>query len=596
MKTLKKLKLLLSPTEQRRATILMVMVLIMGLVDTLGVASIMPFMTVLTNPEMIETNFILNNLFNFAGIFGVKTYLQFTFALGILVFVILITSISLRAFTSYLQIRFIQMCEYNISKRLVKNYLNQNYSWFLNRNSADLGKSILSEVALIVGNGFKPFINLITQGVISIMIIILLITIDFKIAISLGLLFLFIYGLIYRVLRALLKQIGRKRLEDNRLRFTSVSEAFGAIKEIKISDLEKVYVERFAKPSKSYANTQSLAKIIALLPGYAVQAIVLGCTILTTLYLMMQSGSFVDFIPIITLYAFAGFRLMPSFQQIYSAIVKLRSAGPALDSLYNDMEKLGSTDTKEDNDKENVEFNKNISLNVINFKYPNSSKTSLKEINVSISACTTVGLIGPTGSGKTTLIDLILCLLEAQSGTLKIDGRVINKKNIKAWQNIIGYVPQNIYLTDDTIAANIALGVDPVNINYEEIKRAAKNANIHDFIENELPKKYETTVGERGIRLSGGQRQRIGIARALYRKPKLLILDEATSALDNQTEKIVMEAVRHINKNITIIIIAHRLSTVRECDNIYLLENGQIKNQGKFGEIFESDKNFKIST
>ena len=596
MKTFKKLKLLLSPTEQKRATILMAMVLIMGLVDTLGVASVMPFVTVLTNPDMIETNFILNNLFNFTGIFGVKTYLQFTFALGILVFVILIISISLRAFTSYLLIRFTQMCEYNISKRLVKNYLNQNYSWFLNRNSADLGKSILSEVALIIGYGFKPFINLITQCVISIMIIILLITIDFKIAISLGLLFSFIYGLIYSVLRAPLKQIGQKRIEDNRLRFMSVSEAFGAIKEIKVSDLEKVYVERFAKPSKSYAYNHSLAKTMALLPGYAVQAVVLGCIILTTLYLMMQSGSFVGFIPVITLYAFAVFRLMPSFQKIYSAIVALRSAGPALDSLYNDMEKLGSPDTKEDNNKENIEFNKNISLNAVNFKYPNSSKISLKEINVNISAHTTVGLIGPTGSGKTTLVDLILCLLEAQSGTLKIDGRVINKKNIKAWQNLIGYVPQNIYLTDDTIAANIALGVDPININYEEIERAAKNANIHDFIENELPKKYETTVGERGIRLSGGQRQRIGIARALYRQPQLLILDEATSALDNKTEKIVMETVRHISKNITIIIIAHRLSTVKECDNIYLLENGQIKNQGKFGEIFESDKNFKIST
>jgi ABC-type multidrug transport system fused ATPase/permease subunit len=311
---------------------------------------------------------------------------------------------------------------------------------------------------------------------------------------------------------------------------------------------------------------------------------------------MVQNGSFIDAIPIITLYAFAGYRLMPSFQQIYSSIAILRYAGPALDSLYDDMKRLKPLVAKYENIQEDVKFNENISLNDINFQYPNASRTSLKKINFSISARTTVGLVGPTGSGKTTLVDLILCLLEAQNGTLKVDGRIINKKNIKAWQNLIGYVPQNIYLTDDTITANIALGVDPMNIDHKEIVRAAKNASIHDFVINELPKKYETTVGERGIRLSGGQRQRIGIARALYRRPQLLILDEATSALDNLTEKIVMEAVQNIGKNITIIIIAHRLSTVRECDKIYLLENGQIKSQGRFEELIESDKNFKIAT
>lgn len=596
MKTLKKLKYLLTSTEQRRAIILMGMVLIMGLVDTLGVASIMPFMTVLTNPDMIETNYILNNLFNIAGIFGVKTYLEFTFALGISVFIILITSLCLRAITSYLQIRFILMCEYNISKRLIENYLNQNYSWFLNRNSADLGKSILSEVSLIIGSGFKPYMNLISQGVISIMIIVLLIFVDLKIAMTLSLIFFLVYGLIYKVLRRFLKSIGKKRLQDNKLRFTAISEAFGAIKEIKINGLEKVYVERFAKPSKSYAWNQALTKIMSQLPSLAVQAIAFGCIILVTLFLMVESGSFIDAIPIMTLYAFAGYRLMPSFQQIYSSIAQLRYAGPALDSLYDDMKRLKPLVAKYEKIQEDVKFNENISLNDINFQYPNASRTSLKKINFSIQARTTVGLIGTTGSGKTTLVDIVTCLLKAQNGTLKVDGKIINKKNIKAWQNLIGYVPQNIYLTDDTIAANIAIGVDPKNVDYKEIVRAAKNANIHDFIENELAQKYETYVGERGIRLSGGQRQRIGIARAIYKRPKLLILDEATSALDNLTEKIVMEAVQNISKNITIIIIAHRLSTVKECEKIFILENGKIKSQGRFEELIKSNINFKITT
>ena len=445
------------------------------------------------------------------------------------------------------------------------------------------------EVNLIIGSGFKPIINLITKSVISIMIIILLIFIDFKIAMILGLIFLIIYGLIYKVIRGILKQIGKKRLQDNKMRFTAISEAFGAIKEIKISGLEEVYVERFAKPSKSYSWNQALTKIMSQLPSLAVQALAFGCIILVTLFLIVKSGSLINSIPVITVYAFAGYRLMPSFQQIYSSIALLRYSGPALDSLYDDIKKLKLLVEKNDIIEQDIKFNESISLNDINFQYPNSSKRSLKEINLDISANTTVGLVGPTGSGKTTLVDLILCLLEAQNGTLKVDGKIIDKKNIKAWQNLVGYVPQNIYLTDDTIAANIALGVDPINIDHKEIIRAAKNANIHDFIENELAQKYETTVGERGIRLSGGQRQRIGIARALYKKPQLLILDEATSALDNLTEEIVMEAVHNISKNITIIIIAHRLSTVRECDKIFLLENGKIKRQGRFEEIIESD-------
>ena len=225
------------------------------------------------------------------------------------------------------------MCEYNIGKRLLKNYLSQNYSWFLNRNSADLGKSVLSEVNLIIGNALKPYINLITQIVISTMIIVLLILVDFKIAITLCLIIILIYGLIYKVLRRILKQIGIKRLKDNELRFTAVSEAFGAIKEIKIGGLEEVYVERFAKPSRSYSWNQAKTKIMAQLPSFAVQALVFGCIILLTLFLMVKSGSFIDAIPIITLYAFAAYRLMPSFQQIYTGTAMLRYSGPALDSL-----------------------------------------------------------------------------------------------------------------------------------------------------------------------------------------------------------------------------------------------------------------------
>ena len=237
-----------------------------------------------------------------------------------------------------------------------------------------------------------------------------------------------------------------------------------------------------------------------------------------------------------------------------------------------------------------------ITLNDVSYNYPNSSRTTLKNINLSISAKTTVGLIGTTGSGKTTMVDIILGLLEAQKGTLEIDGQIITKQNSRAWQRSIGYVPQHIYLSDNTIADNITLGIDSKNINLEAVEKASKIANLHDFVENELPEKYQTIVGERGVRLSGGQRQRIGIARALYKNPNILILDEATSALDNQTEKAVMDAINNLGKNITIILIAHRLSTVKKCDKIFLLENGKLKKEGTFAELIKGNNNFQMNT
>ena len=222
----------------------------------------------------------------------------------------------------------------------------------------------------------------------------------------------------------------------------------------------------------------------------------------------------------------------------------------------------------------------------------NNLRTSLKDLNLSIPAKSIIGLVGATGCGKTTTIDIILGLLTPQMGTLEVDGKVITEQNTRSWQRLIGYVPQHIYLSDDTVAANIAFGMEPENIDQDMIEKVSKIANLHEFVINDLPQKYNTEIGERGVRLSGGQRQRIGIARALYHSPKVLVLDEATSALDNQTEKAVMDAVNNLGKDITIILIAHRLNTVKNCDIIYKLDNGQIIDQGTFNDPTDSNNNF----
>lgn len=593
MTTLGKIISILSPNEFKYGVLLLIIIIIMALLDAIGVASILPFMAVLTNPEIIEINYYLNKIFYFSKIFGVNNNQQFLFALGFLVFILLIISLIFKALTIYLQVRFILMLEYNICKRLVEGYLHQPYMWFLNRHSAELGKTILSEVGGVVGNGINQVLEILAKGILAITIITLLVLANPKLALIVGLTVIGVYVLIFKLSRSYLNKIGEERLKNNELRFTSITEAFSAIKEIKVGGLEKTYVKRFSHPAKKYAILQATASIISQLPRFAIEAIAFGGIILLILYLMAQTGSITNTLPLISLYVFAGYRLMPAVQQIYSALTKIAFFHPSFDKLFLDFKNLKSFDKKKE---ENIiSLNESISLKNIYYNYPNTSRTALKGIDLNILAKSTVGLVGATGSGKTTLVDIILGILETQKGTLEVDGKIITKNNSRAWQLSIGYVPQNIYLSDDTIAANIAFGTDAMDINYMAIEKAAKIANLHEFVEKELPKKYQTTIGERGIRLSGGQRQRIGIARALYHEPQVLILDEATSALDSLTEKAVMDAVNNINKDITIIIIAHRLSTVKKCDNIFLLENGRLKEQGTFDELLKLDENFRES-
>ena len=591
MKTLKKLIYLLSPQERKSAGLLLVMILLMAFLDMIGVASILPFMAVLTNPNIIETNVMLNNMFQTAGRFGIETNQQFLFALGILVFMLLVISLIFKALMIYLQIRFTIMREHSIGKRLVEGYLHQPYSWFLNRHSADLGKNILSEVTSVISNGISPMLSLIAHGAVALALITLLIITDPKLALIACITLGIAYVLIYKFTRGLLNHIGQQRFNANRLRFSAVSEAFSAVKEVKVGGLEQTYIQRFSKPAQNYSKYMAMAGAIGQIPRYAIEIITFGGMLLVVLYLISQSSTFISVIPVIALYAFTGYRLMPALQQIYLATTNLRFIGPSLDSLHKDMMSLQPIITHKVTDS--LLLKNNITLNHIHYNYPNASRTALKGINLKISAGSTVGLIGATGSGKTTTVDIILGLLDAQKGTLEVDGHIIDKHNCRAWQRSIGYVPQQIYLADDSIAANIAFGTKLKDIDQEAVERAAKIANLHEFVINELSQQYQTKIGERGVRLSGGQRQRIGIARALYYNPQVLILDEATSALDNLTEKEVMEAVNKISKNITIIMIAHRLSTVKKCDIIYLLEGGKIKNHGTFDALINKNEQIR---
>jgi len=594
MMILKKLIFLLTTREKKIALLLLIMILIMALLDMIGIASIMPFIAVLSNPDIIDTNIFLKAFTNYLKNYGIIDRDEIIFFLGIVAFLLLLFSLSFKALTMYVQLRFIQMRQYSIGKRLVEGYLNQPYSWFLNRHSADLGKSILSEVDIVIAGGLNPILNLFAQITVTIAILVLLILIDPKLTLIVGLSLSIPYILIYQLVQGYISIIGKGRKDANNLRFTALSDVFGATKEVKIGGLEEHFIKRFTDPAKIYAKYQVNSQIISKMPRFALEAIAFGGMLLVTLYIISQSGTLFNALPIIAIYAFAGYRLMPALQQIYTSFTQLRYVGPALDDLYFDLKRIPLIKAKKE--KGFISFNKSISLKNVCYSYPNLSKETLNNISINIPIHSTVGVVGPTGSGKTTTIDLILGLIEPQKGTLEIDGKVIKKNNLNLWQNSIGYVPQQIFLADDTISANIAFGVNHEDINQNDLEKASKIANLHDFVINELPMKYETKIGERGVRLSGGQRQRIGIARALYRKPKVLVLDEATSSLDNITEQNVMDSITKIGKDLTIILIAHRLSTVKNCDKIFLLDKGKLVGQGKFDELIQSNKNFRKNT
>ena len=593
MSMITKLYDLLSPPERKRAGWLMAMSLVMAALDMLGVASILPFMAVLANPEIVQTNAILKVALERSSVFGVTTTQEFLFALGIMVFLLLVFSLAFKALTTYIQTRFTMMLEFSIGRRLVEGYLYQPYNWFLNRHSADIGKTILSEVANAIGRGMVPLMTLTAQSAVTFALLVLLLLVDPLLAFSVGAVLSVAYGIIFKLMSNCIKRLGQERVKANQERFTAVSEAFGAAKEVKVGGLEQAYIGRFAKPAEVYARGQATVQVISQLPRFFLDAIAFGGMLLVMLYLMAQSGGFATALPIIALYAFAGYRLMPALQQIYGAFTQLRFAGPALNALHADLMGLAENNSQQSKVRPKpLPLNQSISLNNVLFVYPNAPKPALKDINLVIRARTTVGFVGATGSGKTTTVDVILGLLEPQKGSLSIDGQIIDATNRRQWQRSIGYVPQHIYLSDDTVTANIAFGIDINDIDQQAVEHAAKIANLHEFVTSDLPDGYNTTVGERGVRLSGGQRQRIGIARALYHNPKVLILDEATSALDNITEQAVMEAVNNLGHEITIILIAHRLSTVRQCDQIYLLERGEVKATGTYQELTQTSERF----
>lgn len=585
------LKYLFKKKENFQISLLLVGSIIMAFFEVVGVASILPFMSMVLDPDQISSNQVLSFLFNFFNFNDVETFLFYS---GVAVLVLLAFSNFFSAFMYWAITYFSKMQGHIISMRLLKHYLSNNYLFFLERNSSDLGKNILSEIDRVVKGVVLQALQAISKAILTIVVLAFLIYINPVIAImtilSIGGAYLFFYI----ITRSYLSRIGEKQSIALFNRFRTVDEAMMGIKDIKLKSLERNFIGRFRQPSIDNARFSAQSLVIAILPRYLLETVAFGGIISIILILLSNDVLISEIIPVLSLYAVAGYRLLPAVQNIYSAQSMIKYNHPALMIIINDLKEIEDAGKNKQSNKEDqkIIFDKKITLDNILFKYPKSKKNVIDGVSLSIKKNTSVGFAGSTGSGKTTLIDIILGLLNPMDGKFMIDDIVIDNNNLLSWQNKISFVPQMIFLIDESIRSNIAFGIEPNDIDQDKVVKAAKLANLDSFV-SDLPEKYNTLVGENGVKLSGGQRQRIGIARALYNEPEVLVLDEATSALDGITENYVMEAIESLSNKLTLITVAHRISTIENCDMIYFLEDGKIKDYGNFSQLISKNAQFK---
>ncbi len=568
--------------------------MINGFLQMFSLAAVIPFLGVAANPNLIEQNHYLNLIYSTLDFSSSREFLLFL-GLG-LIFILFLANLS-SAFFTWFSLRFVWSVNNSLSVRLIQHYLKQDYLTFIQRNSADLQKNIQTEVTEVTASVINPTLNLLNKGISVLLTIILLIIIDPIIVLLIGIIFGLVYFVVYSITKKTLSRIGQGSLRDNETKFKAINEALGVFKIAKLLRLEPFFIDRFAQASRRFTRNQSKRLAISQLPRFAVETIAFSFMIGISLYIIASKPNFTEVIPILGLYVFAAYRLMPGIQQIYTNFSVIRSSWPHVIYLQNELESsvvCRVSPFKESKSEAMQALTSNpaslIEFRNVAFSYPNTKTTTIDNVSFSIADNTSVGFMGETGSGKTTIIDLILGILFPDEGSILVHGKPLDARNIEAWQKSIGYVPQDIYLTDNTIAENIAFGLPKNKIDMDKVRKAATLANIAGFIEDELIYKYDTIIGERGIRLSGGERQRIGIARALYYEPQLVVFDEATSALDNETEKSVMEAIDNLSNEKSIIIIAHRLTTLQKCGRIIEIDKGRIVKIGSFDEVIQQDK------
>ena len=570
LSSLKQLWQILSPLDKRKVIYVFILVMGMAFIESAGVISIMPFLAVLSNPDVVESNSYLKQLYDFTGAANKQNFILY---LGFLSLFVVMCSTVFKIVTQYAVNRFASLQRHYFSTRLLKTYLQQNYEFFIQRNSATLAKNILSEVDQLIWTMILPALTLMSYGVVLLSMVGILLLYDPLMAIATAFVLGLFYASIYMLVRKKLTQIGQEFTQANKERYQTCQEALAGIKDVMINNAEHGYIKQFEESSRVFARHIATRETLGQVPLNIIETVGYGCLIGLAMLLVVSGKEVSHILPVLGLYGFAAYRMLPAAQNMYRAISQIKFSEQVLSVLKPEFA-LEKDELKhiEKDSTQYLKFEHSIRLENISFAYPNRIESPiLNNFSLEVKKNASLGIIGKSGSGKSTLMDIILGLLFPQQGKVYIDDVELTADNITQWRDLVGYVPQNIYLADKSIAENIAFGVAKIDIDLKRVEFVARQAQIDDFIQSQLPLGYHTLVGERGVMLSGGQRQRIGIARALYKNPQVLFMDEATSALDTETEQAVNEAIQNLNGKMTMVIIAHRESAVAQCNQILKL-------------------------
>jgi ABC-type multidrug transport system fused ATPase/permease subunit len=591
-KLIKELFSVLTSEQRRKFYILQLLVVMMAFSEIIGVASIGPFMAVIGDMGILQDD---NAIAYFYRISGVNDPADFLFLMGLGVLVLLGSATALSSFTVWRLSIFSAKTGMEIATRLYTHYMRQSWLFHATGSSAQLTKQVASEALRLSDNVIQPLMLMNSRIVLSLFIIIAIFIFNPLVAVMGLIIFSTAYLIIFSIVQKRLQYNGKIISISSTVRFRLMNEGFGGIKDIILLGRNDDFIKRFKKESEDFAYARGTNNALIIMPRYFMEFFAFGAMIgLVLILLKTQQGDLGVVLPMIAIYALAGYKLLPALQQIYSSLAHIKGNLVAFESIKSDLfDSCYNEDRHSLNSStEHITFNNFIQLENITFTYPGKNQPTLNQINLTIPANQVIGIVGPSGAGKSTVVDIILGLVQAQKGDLKIDDTPLDDGNRRAWQNSIGFVPQSIFLSEGTIAENVAFGISSDKIDLKSVKKTIKLAHLDEMV-NQLPEGIHTKVGERGVQLSGGQRQRIGIARSLYNEAKILVFDEATSALDGITENIIMDAIHDFSGKKTIIMIAHRLKTVQKCDIIFIIDEGKLIDQGTYFELIKKNDYFK---
>ncbi len=588
---------LLTPAQRKEFALLQILVIFMGFAEVAGVLSLSPFMALVGDIDQIYEDNILGSVYAYSGLNDPMLFLGIA---GILVFLVLTFAAIVNIFTVWRFSMYAAQIGADLSNRLFIHYMAKPWLFHANGNSSELVNKLVVECSRLSTLIINPFMQLNARLVMASMMCIAIAIYSPYIALAGVTAFSLCYYFLYFLSRNSLDRNGKVISEEQAVRFKMMSEGFGGIKDTLLLGREEEFNKRFIKASNITAYATGNTNTLTLFPKYLLELLAYSAVIFLVLFLIFQNnGDLAATLPVIAVFALAGFKLLPAFQLCYSSYGVMKGNMNSFETLREDLlqsYQFADLDLALQKSDERVLLPKqSIEIKNIYFTYPTASSKTLNNISLKILMGDFIGIVGSSGSGKSTLVDVILGLIDPDAGKIAIDGVTLAPENIRSWQNSIGVVSQNIFLADSSIRENVAFGLPIENINEEFVKNAIKLANLDEFIET-LPSGLSTRVGERGVQLSGGQRQRIGIARALYQNASILVFDEATSSLDGITEKKVMDAIYNLSGLKTIIIVAHRLASVKKCSCIHLMQQGEIIDSGDFNDLASRNELFKNMT